>query len=519
MGVDLTKHNLENNWAIYIPAISGFYIQQLSKMNNDPDYFGKGRLGPSFDEGHYGLNFFDKDRGYYHYKWGLFSAGHAKLNLAKSREKEQMVQLRDRSETLLIGDSGGFQIAKATGDFKNVDWGDFHGKGGDKIRHDILHWLEATADWSMTLDVPAYSSKPPLCYKTGLSTFQDTLDLSLVNLHYFMKNRTPGKTKFLNVLSGTDIDNSRKWYQGVKHFSIPDSVEEMGYSRDRTLEGYAMAGINMQHMRTVLERIVDLCKDGLLEGKDWIHWLGIGRLDWACYLTIIQQELRKHYNPDITVSFDAASPFVAVAKGQCYSYNYYKPKRWGYNMDKAIDDRTCKGSTMQFPFQSPITNRMTVGDVCRLGPGEPNRTGKVANTSWDNMSYLLMMSHNVYNHIQAVQEANRLMQYELTRHTLNYRDWSKEKKRSVASEVSNFVPSNILFFSSFVKELLDPATKDPYKMLEDNDSFLSSISFGGTKTNMADVLFDWGTTLKPEEDYASIDDDDLTKLEQDNQGE
>lgn len=515
MGVNLTKNHLKGEWAVYLPAISGFYTQQLSKLNDDENYFGADRLGPTFENGHHGLNFLDPEKGYYHYKWGLYSAGHAKLDIQKSKKMEQMVQNRDRSSSIIIGDSGGFQIGKARGDFKNVNWDDFGGAGGDEVRSKILNWLEETADWSMTLDVPAFAAEPPNSARTGLTCFEDTLKLSLVNLQYFVKNRTPGKTKFLNVLSGTNIDNSKTWYESVKHFSNPDFVEEAGFGRDKTLEGYAFAGVNMKFMRATLHRLLDLIRDGLIADKDWIHFLGIGRLDWACYLTSIQTQLRKHHNPNITISFDAASPFVAVAKGQCYSHNYFQPKRWGYNMEKGIDERECKGSTLAMPFSSPIADRMNVGHICRLGPGEPNRLGKVANTSWDNMSYVLLMSHNVSNHINAVQEANRLLQYELNRHKLHYSNWTKEKKRSVANEVSSFVPCNILFFNSFVEELFDPNTKDPYKMLTDNSNFLDSVSFGGTKTSMFGDLFDMAGTDNPEDDYASLDDEDLIKLEED----
>ena len=39
-------------------------------------------------------------------------------------------------------------------------------------------------------------------------------------------------------------------------------------------------------------------------------------------------------------------------------------------------------------------------------------------TSWDTLSYILYMGHSVYNHITAVQEANRLTDIE--KHRLNW---------------------------------------------------------------------------------------------------
>jgi hypothetical protein len=49
-------------------------------------------------------------------------------------------------------------------------------------------------------------------------------------------------------------------------------------------------------------------------------------------------------------------------------------------------------------------------DLCYRGQGFIGQHGKETKTSWDTLSYTLLQSHNVYQHITAVQEANR--QYE-----------------------------------------------------------------------------------------------------------
>lgn len=56
---------------------------------------------------------------------------------------------------------------------------------------------------------------------------------------------------------------------------------------------------------------------------------------------------------------------------------------------------------------SPITDRMLVKDLCYRGHGFINQQGKETKTSWDTLSYTLLQAHNVYQHITAVQEANR----------------------------------------------------------------------------------------------------------------
>ena len=488
MTVDLGKKH--QDWAVYLPAISGFYVTQLQKMDANPSEW---RCPEGFEKGTQGMNFLDPENSYYHYPWGLYSGGHAHLDPVKSDEREPMVQGRDRSKTMILGDSGGFQLA--TGVIK-MDWSnakDPNDPARTQFCNKILTWLEHTADWSMTLDVPAFAAVGKLSERTGLTEFQDTLDISLLNLDYFMRNRTPGATKFLNVLSGSNEENSKEWYDAVKHFSNTSFVQEAYGDANRTLEGYAFAGINMKHMYSVLSRLLDLREDGLLEGKDWIHFLGTGRLNWACHLTSIQRQLRKHDNPNITLSFDAASPFVNTAYGQTYTHNEFRAKRFGYFMDRAFDNKDMKGSTMPMPFaHSPIMDRLTVGDICVLGHGDVNRNGKETTTSWDTLSYALYMGHSVYNHITAVQEANRLADMEKHRTPTHWKNWKKVKGSSVSNETSPYVPGTILMFESFAEEVLDPNNTDARQMLEDNKEFLKEISFsdGSAEQSTFGALFE-----------------------------
>lgn len=490
---------IENGgYSIYLPALSTFFVRQLVKSINKPQSYQDQRFGNSFELGSAGLDFLKEHNSYFHYKWALYSAGHAHLDLTKGRTDESMVHGRDRNHTTLIGDSSGYQVAKGASHFKNMDWDNFTGASGDVIRHKILNWLENTADWSMTFDIPAMASEPPYNKRTKLTSFKDTLDYTLINLDYFIKNRTPGKTKFLNVLSGTSPTNSKTWYDAVIPYSNQAEVTKMNLSPDRTFEGYAFAGINKFHMKTALERMLDLSRSRLLENKDWIHFLGIGRLDWACYLTAIQRQLRKYYNPNITISFDAATPFLGAAKGQIYADNIFTPERIGYVQRNTIDERSMKGSTVPLPFQSPIADRMNVGHICQLGHGDLNQLGKEGLGSWDSMSYVLVAAHCVYKHIEAVIEANKLVDFEMCRgiyQRLHYSDWTADKKNSGANKVSDLIPASLLFFNKLVEDVFDPTTKDPQKILNDNAAFLESISIGGKRSNTFDSLFqDQSTT-------------------------
>jgi hypothetical protein len=165
-------------------------------------------------------------------------------------------------------------------------------------------------------------------------------------------------------------------------------------------------------------------------------------------------------------------------------------------MDSGVDCKDLKGSQLAMPWQSPIMDRLVAGDICVLGHGDKNKMKKEGRTSWDSFSYALYMAHNVYNHIQAVQEINRLSDVEYATRDIKYTDWTRQKGNSSANEVSEYVPSTILFFNDFVEKLFDPSNPDPRKMIEDYYPFLESISFGGTgqevkSKDTSNALFDW----------------------------
>jgi len=471
----------QSDYAVYLPAISSFYTKQLQKAIDNPDEW---RVPEGFEKGLEGLNFLDPDNSYFHYPYGLYSAGHAHLDIEKSNKEEAMVQGRDQSKTMILGDSGGFQIA--TGVLK-MDWAnakDPNDPARLALCEKILKWEEHTADWAMTLDIPGFAAAPPYSAKTGLTSFQDTVDISVLNLDYYMRNRNPEKCKFLNVLSGSDEYTSDQWYEAVKHFSDPAFVKDAYGDESRTLEGYAFAGINMRNMRCVLKRLLKLREDGLLKDKGWIHFLGTGRLQWACHLTSIQRMLRKHDSPNITLSFDAASPFVNTAYGQTYAYNIFenKGKRFGYFMDRAFDNQRWKGSKQPVPFgHSPVMSRLTMGDLCCMAEGDLDRNGKAKgadSTSWDTLSYLFYMGHSVFNHITAVQEANRLTDVEKYRIDWSHKDFIFDKKSKATNDISPYVPADVIAFDSFVQEVLDPACPNPHELIDQYDKLIQHINFG-----------------------------------------
>ena len=111
---------------------------------------------------------------------------------------------------------------------------------------------------------------------------------------------------------------------------------------DTHFDGWSMGGQNMCDVHLVLKRLVALRYDNLLqEGRhDWMHFLGTSKLEWAVLLTVIQRAVRKYVNPNFTISFDCASPFLATANGQVYFENVFEhDEKWSYRMAPSADDK------------------------------------------------------------------------------------------------------------------------------------------------------------------------------------
>lgn len=196
-------------------------------------------------------------------------------------------------------------------------------------------------------------------------------------------------------------------------------------------------------------------------------------------------------------------------------------------MDKAPDNKALAKSDIPFPFESEIGRRLTMGDVCYYAPGMLNKIGKEGKTSWDSFAYALMMGHNVYCHIVAVQRAQQLMDIEIakTKGKLNWKHWRKVKSGDMSDEHSDWVPRNILYFSNFIEDLFNTKSKaDAFAMIEQAMPFLKNLEGarlqGGPAQNTFGNLFEIETVTKQEEiDLANPDDDELRALEEGALGE
>ena len=408
--------NLSNNhkpdWALFLPAVSSFYIAGLGKQRKGEEYFEKARIPSAFNGDVEKLNFLNSKEGLYTYKWGLYSAGHANLDTTEDDPSESIIREREEG-TFMLGDSGGFQILKGQWP---ADWKDPNCPKAMEKRKAVLKWMDTYMDYGMCLDVPSQSflNKKAISLH-GIHNIEEAITATHINNEYFIQNRS-GKCKFLNVLQGTTHNESDAWYAEMKKYCDPNIYP------DNHFNGWAFGGQNKIDVHLMLRRFIDIIYDGLLqEGKhDLVHCLGVSILEYAVLFTDIKRAINKYHNPKLEITFDCASPFFSAAKGLAYFNNSFEHgKKWAYAMDKTAESKDYANDTRKFSVaimqdkihksftDSPVTDLMLMKDLCYRGHGFIGQHGKETKTSWDTLSYTLIQSHNVYQHISAVQEANR----------------------------------------------------------------------------------------------------------------
>jgi hypothetical protein len=424
---DLTSK--QNDYAVFLPALSGFYATYIGKQRSDPNCVPPERMPTAIPDMEQ-LNWLNPQKGLFPYRWSLYSAGHANLDLNKPDAGEDMVRDRDAS-AIVVGDSGGFQIAKGvwegiwaapdspavqarlaelagkteqrvnkSGKTITVDLLKEYQDGlnaAQKKRDGVLKWMDGVMNWGMVLDTPAWVANTPVGPRIGLNTYDDAVAATKYNNEYFIRHRKgveAGGVKFLNVLQGSSHPEALAWYETMKDYCDP-----MKYP-SRHFNGWAMGGQPKTDVHLMLLLLNNMRWDGLLQqGKqDWLHVLGTSKIEYALLLTNIQRAIRKHVNPDFIISFDCASPFLATANGQIYHHADTSKGRWSYRMSKSIDDkkyaldnRTLREVAMQdyhkhFKHfdESPISAHCKISDICVYKPGVPKADADLSGENFRN---------------------------------------------------------------------------------------------------------------------------------------
>ena len=327
------------------------------------------------------LNFLDPTNDLLRISHVMSSAGQA-LN----QSAPCIISQRDRTKTLLVADSGGYQVASGRLTIR-----------GDGDRQRILGWLEQHADVAMTLDVPT----GPVLSAPGMyryATSADCLAATVEHLGYFQSHRTPGKVRFLNVLQGNDQTEADVWYDTVKDFEF---------------EGWAFAGLLRKDFFQLCRRLIIMADEKMLEERDWIHVLGTNELDVAVLLTTVQRALNRNVNERLRISYDTSSPFRMLAFNQIYTLPNFSASGMTMGTASAPDAAKYFDCAIRWPWPSPIGDQMTMGDFCVPG----SRRNSFYR---DAVSDALAAHHNLGALCWGVSTANRMFDAESFTHDHNF---------------------------------------------------------------------------------------------------
>lgn len=384
----MTNTLLNTDYAVYLPAVNGTFPHEVLKLLKADRPFPAG-LDLS------DLIFWDRHNKLWHYSHILHSIGSHKIG----SRPDNAVTRAGRTDNVLIGDSGGFQIGQGTlkglkGFSAGMNGADAQEawSGAYAVRRWILDWLELHTDYAMTIDMPTWAVlKEKRASPFHLCTVQQLTDMTVDNLKFIDAHRQ-NRTKWLNVIQGNDEKTIQDWWNAVKWFDC---------------SGYALAGTagKAGGIESVLQTVLTMRDDGaFIFGRDWIHILGVSTAKWAILLTAIQQALRKTANPRLQISFDSSTPFQEGGNREQVIVAPQFSRRsgdWSMHFVASQQSALLVGSDEPFPYSSPLGDKLTLGHInVRGGAWTPR--------SIDTVSNLLLCNHNCWVMLESFRQANEI---------------------------------------------------------------------------------------------------------------
>lgn len=379
---------LNTDYALYLPAVNeSFPVEVLKQLPPNRPF----PAGLTLED----LIFWNRKNRLWHYSHVLHSLGGHKVGA----NPDNAITRAGKTDCILIGDSGGFQIGHGT--LKGLNgfsasmspqaaenaWADAFG-----VKRWIVDWLELHTDYAMTIDMPTWAVRKG---REGspfhLCSLQQLTAMTVANLKFIDTHRK-NRTKWLNVIQGNDSKSIQDWWNAVRWFEC---------------SGYALAGASgvSGGIYSMLETILMMrADDAFTEGRNWIHVLGVSTPKWSILLTAIQRALRRHVNPRLQISYDSATPFQAagIRDEAAIMPNYTsRPRDWALQFERVEQSAQLTGSNELFPYASPIGNRLTMGDLNVHG-------GDWSHKTFDTISGVLLCNHNCWVMLEAFRRANEL---------------------------------------------------------------------------------------------------------------
>lgn len=392
MAENFTERYKQSNYAIYLPSLQSTYTQYCWRTNKDVKR-SKDKIPKGFKSEW--LNFLDENSKLWHCGYALYSAGQFEGTRLSGRD---IVAERDKSKTIIVGDSGGFQLGtgKIANKQHNAHLEKYKNNGTEQferwhdsgIKERTLTWLERNTDYAMTLDMVLWAheslkNKHTKDTQIGKLSVQQMIDLSVDNLRYFADNRGLGRrtTKFLNVLQDVEKlpGSGEAWYNAVKDFDF---------------EGFALGSDTgrISHSIWWLRRLLN---EGKLDKAEWIHLLMKSPPINSVIFTAVQRALRTALGrDDFTISMDSSSPSQMAGKQRAFA----RMDRLTQNEDTWVignellrqDIRIARGD-IQLPMlsNSPFEKYMTLNDLYA-------HAEDYSDSFVDRWAEMVMVNHNMY---------------------------------------------------------------------------------------------------------------------------
>jgi len=194
----------------------------------------------------------------------------------------------DLNKSILLGDSGGYQIATGVIDPKS-----------DYLEN-IFNWLENNTNYAINIDIPLHA------FKQGVDiTIEEKLNISNKNFTYFEKNQT-GKTKYLNVQHGKNIKELDMWFDQVS-------------SKHNFDGGWCIGSIMFGEQFYALQSLFYLILKGRIiknnPNMQVIHFLGSSSTNNMITWEYLQKKLNE-YNYNYQLTYDSSTTEIAAGHGQ-----------------------------------------------------------------------------------------------------------------------------------------------------------------------------------------------------------
>lgn len=377
----------------YLPSLQPTWTKTFTRSlyeHRDNVPFGSFK---SLDE----FNWYNGKKPRFLHPYGLYSPGHAEIDdLDKARSVDRMLFERDRSNTFLLVDSGGYQVGTGVWPLASLD---------SQIKK-VIRWQEAIADLAVILEVPTW-------YKEDgkLIEFDDALRLTNRNLEAYAAYKD-SELKFLNPLHGMTYDEGRRWFDKTRWFN------DQGHA-----VGWCFSSVFSNDLHLALKMLLYMIEQE--HYPQYLHFLGQGSAASAIVASIMRRTVIRAFpeqvkkaakgNP-LNVTVDASSEFQSVGRfltiyERAIDVKAGNAKTSAFQIKSSTFDSSNRNSyplKRTYPdVEGPILGKHDKGVVMGDLLAPENSTTK-SKYNVDEVSLAILIAHNVWVKLNTIERMSQL---------------------------------------------------------------------------------------------------------------